>query len=159
MAIPGLKDFFKGSAEGLISGVTNGAANIISKLKADPTKVFEAETELEKLKITTSLELEKISVQMEQEVTKQIEAEQKGVSDRWTADMASDSWLSKNSRPIVLLSLMTFLFVMIITDSIPDIKFEVKPAYIDLMEILLITVVGAYFGGRTLEKYQTIRRR
>lgn len=159
MAIPGLKDFFKGSAEGLINGVTNGAANIISKLKADPTKVFEAETELEKLKITTSLELEKISVQMEQEVTKQIEAEQKGVSDRWSADMASDSWLSKNSRPLVLLSLMVFLFFMIVTDSIPEINFDVKASYIDLMEMLLITVVGAYFGGRTLEKYQTIRKR
>jgi len=158
MAIPGLKDFFKGSAEGLISGVTNGAANIISKLKADPTKVFEAETELEKLKINTSLELEKISVQMEQELTKQIEAEQKGVSDRWSSDMASDSWLSKNSRPLVLLSLMAFLFIIIVIDSM-NLDFEVKDSYISLMEILLITVVGAYFGGRTLEKYQTIRKR
>lgn len=133
MAIPGLKDFFKGSAEGLISGVTNGAANIISKLKADPTKVFEAETELEKLKITTSLELEKISVQMEQESTKRIEAHLKDVDSARnmnTKIQESDksSWLSKNIAYIMdLMFIISFIImlIMIFNRSIPESNKEI----------------------------------
>jgi len=68
--------------------------------------------------------------------------------------MISDSWLSKNVRPIVLLSSLSFTFLMILTDSIENLKFDVKTNYIDLMQILLITTVAAYFGGRTIEKYK-----
>lgn len=159
MGLPSLKNIFKGGAEGVLKGAMDGAANIISKFKADPTKVIEAEKELETLRITTALELEKLTIQLEQEETKRIQSENDAVTGRWASDMGSDSWLSKNSRPIVLLGLLGFTVFTIILDSIPEISFYVKESYINLLEMLDLTVIGAYFGGRTFEKFQSIRKR
>lgn len=97
------------------------------------------------------LEFEKLYLEYEREETKRYEIEQKAVTDRWAADMNSDSWLSKNTRPLVILSLLAFLYIVIITDSC-NIPFEVKSGYVTLLETLLVTVTVAYFGGRTLEK-------
>jgi len=69
--------------------------------------------------------------------------------------MGSDSWLSKNTRPIVMLSLLGFLFIIVICDS-ANITFDVKESYITLMESLLITVVVAYFGSRGVEKFKSM---
>lgn len=89
------------------------------------------------------------------ETTKQAISEDTSVTDRWKADMGSDSWLSKNTRPTVMLALLGFLFIMIILDSM-EIKFNIKESYIGLMESLLITVVVAYFGSRGAEKFKSI---
>lgn len=156
MAIPKLKDIFKGGAEGVLKGAFDGFSNIVSKFKADPTKVLEYEKEIETLKITTQLELEKIALQIEQEETKRFESENNSVNARWIADMGSDSWLSKNSRPIVLLCSLLFLFVVIIIDSIQRIDFEVNTDYVDLLKVLVELTVLAYFGGRTIEKRSSI---
>ena len=76
---------------------------------------------------------------------------EKNITDRWTADMNSDSWLSKNVRPMVLIFLIVCTMILIFIDA-GQIKFNVKDSYIDLLQITLITVIGAYFGGRSLEK-------
>lgn len=81
--------------------------------------------------------------------------EMNNVSKRWSSDMGSDSWLSKNVRPLTLVYLLAFMGVIIICDSL-NIKFEVKEAYIKLLEALLITVVFAYFGSRGAEKFKKI---
>ena len=78
-------------------------------------------------------------------------SEDMNVTERWKADMSSDSWLSKNTRPLVMLSLLAFLFGIIITDSIKS-SFEVKPEYVSLLSTLLVTTVVAYFGSRGVEK-------
>ncbi len=65
--------------------------------------------------------------------------------------MNSDSWLSKNVRPMVLIFLVVCTVLLIFIDA-GQINFNVKEAYIDLLQITLITVIGAYFGGRSLEK-------
>lgn len=83
-------------------------------------------------------------------------AEAQEVTKRWQADMVSDSWLSKNVRPIVLLSLLVFFFILTITDSVVAWQFEVNTAYIELMKVLLVTTVAAYFGSRGMEKYKKI---
>ena len=76
---------------------------------------------------------------------------QKQVIERWKVDMTSDSWLSKNIRPLVLIFLVTSTILLIFIDA-GLLKFEVKSSWVDLLQLVLITVIGAYFGGRSLEK-------
>ena len=76
---------------------------------------------------------------------------QKQVTERWKLDMKSDSWLSKNIRPLVLIFLVVCTMLLIFIDA-GKINFNVKDSYVDLLQLVLITVIGAYFGGRSLEK-------
>jgi cation transport ATPase len=76
---------------------------------------------------------------------------QKNVTERWKNDMNSDSWLSKNVRPIVLIFLVVSTVLMVFIDA-GVIEFEVKSSWIDLLQLVLITVIGSYFGGRSYEK-------
>ena len=76
---------------------------------------------------------------------------QKQVTERWKMDMNSDSWLSKNIRPIVLVFLVISTVLLVFIDA-GFIKFTVQDKWTDLFQLVLITVIGAYFGGRSLEK-------
>ena len=80
---------------------------------------------------------------------------QKNITDRWKNDMNSDSWLSKNVRPIVLLFLVISTVLMVFIDA-GIISFEVKDNWVDLLQMVLITVIGAYFGGRSYEKIKKL---
>ena len=102
--------------------------------------------------LTTSKE-EKLEAQRKiKEIIANYEVEmEKNVTDRWNADMNSDSWLSKNVRPMVLIFLVVCTVLLIFIDA-GHLKFTVKESYVDLLQIVLITVIGAYFGGRSLEK-------
>ena len=75
----------------------------------------------------------------------------KGVTQRWTSDMNSDSFLSKNVRPMTLIFLTVMTMVLIIGDSY-GINFNVDTEWIELLKTLLVTVFVAYFGGRSFEK-------
>ena len=76
---------------------------------------------------------------------------EKNITSRWEADLKSDSWLSKNVRPLVLIFLIICTMLLIFIDA-GTINFEVKSSWVDLLQLVLITVIGAYFGGRSLEK-------
>ena len=76
---------------------------------------------------------------------------EKNITSRWEADLKSDSWLSKNVRPLVLIFLIVCTMLLIFIDA-GAINFNVKDSYVDLLQLVLITVIGAYFGGRSLEK-------
>jgi len=76
---------------------------------------------------------------------------QKQVTERWKMDMNSDSWLSKNIRPLVLVFLVVATVLLIFIDA-GTISFKVQDKWTDLLQLVLITVIGAYFGGRSLEK-------
>ena len=76
---------------------------------------------------------------------------QEEVTERWKADMQSDSWLSKNIRPLTLMFLVVSTVLMIFIDA-GAIDFVVDANWKDLLQIVLITVIGAYFGGRSYEK-------
>ena len=76
---------------------------------------------------------------------------QEEVSERWKADMASDSWLSKNVRPMTLIFLVISTVLLIFIDA-GTIEFNVEASWIDLLQLTLLTVIGAYFGGRSWEK-------
>jgi len=76
---------------------------------------------------------------------------EQNITDRWSADMNSDSWLSKNVRPMVLIFLVVCTVLMIFIDA-GAVSFNVEEKWTDLLQLVLITVIGAYFGGRSLEK-------
>ena len=73
------------------------------------------------------------------------------VSERWRVDMQSDSWLSKNIRPMVLIFLCFSTVLLIFIDS-GVITFRVDESWVELLKVVLMTTVGAYFGGRSFEK-------
>jgi len=73
------------------------------------------------------------------------------VSERWRFDMQSDSWLSKNIRPLVLIFLCFSTVLLIFIDS-GTISFRVDESWVDLLKVVLMTCIGAYFGGRSFEK-------
>ena len=79
--------------------------------------------------------------------------EMKEISKRWSSDMKSDSWLSKNTRPMTLIFLTVSLIVLILLDS-GNIGFGVDESWVDLLKSLLITVYVAYFGSRGVEKFK-----
>lgn len=80
--------------------------------------------------------------------------EMQEVSERWKADMGSDSWLSKNTRPLILLYLTFATTVFIIIDSATN--WVINISWIDLLKTLLVTVYVAYFGSRGIEKVKKI---
>jgi len=102
--------------------------------------------------LTTSKE-EKLAAELKiKDMIMGYEAEmQKQVTERWKMDMNSDSWLSKNIRPLVLVFLVVSTVLLIFIDG-GVISFKVEDKWTDLLQLVLITVIGAYFGGRSLEK-------
>lgn len=80
------------------------------------------------------------------------------ISKRWSADMSSDSWLSKNVRPMMLIFLTISTWCLILMDSL-NIDFGVSVEWIDLLKSLLITTYVAYFGSRGIEKYKYISQK
>ena len=101
----------------------------------------------------TTTEEEKLEAQAKiKDMIMSYEAEmQKQVTERWKMDMNSDSWLSKNIRPLVLVFLVVATVLLIFIDA-GVISFKVQDKWTDLLQLVLITVIGAYFGGRSLEK-------
>lgn len=142
--LPNLKDLVKGGLEGLGKSVKE----VVSAFKANPDKVLEHTAKLEELEKNFELKKAEIDAQLQQ-------SEDKAVTDRWISDMGSDSWMSKNIRPVALASTLLFVFIIIITDS-TKLPFEVKPEYIELVKTILELIILAYFGGRTVEKGMSI---
>ena len=88
---------------------------------------------------------------LEQEI-----AEMDNISRRWESDMKSDSWLSKNTRPMTLIFLTLAMTIFIVLDS--TMLLEIKTGWVSLLEALLITVYVAYFGSRGAEKITKIKK-
>ncbi len=83
-------------------------------------------------------------------------AEMNNISDRWSSDMNSDSWLSKNTRPMTLIFLTLAMTIFIVLDS--TVLLEINEGWVSLLEALLITVYVAYFGSRGAEKITSIKK-
>lgn len=77
---------------------------------------------------------------------------QNNVTERWKSDMGSDVKLAKLIRPLMLITLTCIFLGLVIFDSLDNQPFNVKDSYVSLLEILMLTVFGAYFAGRTVEK-------
>ena len=83
--------------------------------------------------------------------------EMQEISKRWSSDMKSDSWLSKNTRPMTLIFLTISMVAIMLLDSF-EIEFSVNSGWVDLLKSLLITVYVAYFGSRGAEKFKKISK-
>ena len=118
------------------SGVLGVVKNLISKDEALPPE--------DKEKAMKLLEMDTIEMQE--------------VSKRWASDMQSDSWLSKNTRPMSLIFLTLSMVILILLDSF-EWSFEVSSGWVDLLQTLLVTVYVAYFGSRGAEKFQSIKKK
>ena len=124
-----LGNLLSGGAADLVKGV----GGVIDDLHTSEEERLEAEQKIKELIANYEVEMEK------------------NITSRWEADLKSDSWLSKNVRPMVLIFLIVCTMLLIFIDA-GAIKFNVKDSYIDLLQMVLITVIGAYFGGRSFEK-------
>ena len=124
-----LTNLFSGGAADLVKGV----GGVIDNLHTSKEEKLAAEAKIKAL-------IAEHEAKMERNIT-----------DRWSADMNSDSWLSKNVRPLVLIFLVVSTVLMIFIDA-GTINFNVEAKWTDLLQLVLITVIGAYFGGRSLEK-------
>lgn len=81
-------------------------------------------------------------------------AQESGITDRWKADMGSDSWLAKTVRPMTLIYLLTAYTILSLLSGF---GFNVASAYVELLGQWGMLVMTAYFGGRTLEKIVSTR--
>ena len=117
-----------------------GAANLVKNVGG----VLDNLTTTKEEKLAAELKIKDMIMGYEAEMQKQ-------VTERWKMDMNSDSWLSKNIRPLVLVFLVTATVLLIFIDA-GVISFKVQDKWTDLLQLVLITVIGAYFGGRSLEK-------
>ena len=124
-----LGNLLSGGAAELIKGV----GGVIDNLHTSKEEKLEAERKIKELMANYEVEMEK------------------NITSRWEADLKSDSWLSKNVRPLVLVFLIVCTMLLIFIDA-GALNFEVKSSWVDLFQLVLITVIGAYFGGRSLEK-------
>ena len=80
-------------------------------------------------------------------------AMQKNVTDRWKADLEHGNWLTRSVRPLVLIFLIVATVLMVFIDS-GSINFNVDEKWTDLLQLVLMTTIGAYFGGRSVEKFK-----
>ena len=124
-----LGKLFSGGAAELIKGI----GGVVDNLHTSKEEKLAAELKIKQLISDYEVEMEK------------------NITSRWEADLKSDSWLSKNVRPLVLIFLIVCTMLLIFIDA-GTIKFIVEPKWTDLLQLVLITVIGAYFGGRSLEK-------
>jgi hypothetical protein len=121
-----------------IDDIIGAGLKIIDKVIPDPAAKAAAQLELQK--IANEGKLAELQADMN---------EQNNISDRWKADLASDSWLSKNIRPMSLIAIFTgyFLFAMMSAFG-----YEANESYVTLLGNWGMLVFGAYFGSRSLEK-------
>ena len=124
-----LAKIFSSGAGELVKSV----GSVIDNLTTSKEEKLEAERKIQSLIANHEVEMEK------------------NITERWKMDMQSDSWLSKNIRPLVLVFLVVSTVLMIFIDA-GTINFVVEDKWTDLLQLVLITVIGAYFGGRSLEK-------
>ena len=94
-------------------------------------------------------------IKLQQLIHEQQSKEMQAITSRWEADSKSDSWLSKNTRPITLIFLTISLVIFILLDGF-NIPFAIDTVWVDLLKSLLITVYVAYFGSRGAEKFKSI---
>lgn len=133
-----LSEIFSTSVGAVIDSVGKVADSLIT---SDEEKLKLA-NELKQIEIGAMLKKEEIDVQFDQELTKRLQA-----------DMVSDSWLSKNIRPLTLIFILVMYSLLSISSGF---EFKVTQAYIELLGQWGMLIMSFYFGGRTLEKMTTV---
>jgi hypothetical protein len=118
---------------GLVGKVLPAATNLIDELHTSGEEKAAAKQKLEELLVAAEADA------------------QKEVTERWNADMKSGNWLAANIRPITLIFLTSVFAILSVTDGNVG-EFSIGDAYKPIYQTLLLTVYGAYFAGRSIEK-------
>ena len=118
----------------------NAGSAVVDKLAGVADKFIRTKDE----KAEFEKEMTQIFIEAEKEM-------QKNVTERWKADLEHGNWLTRSVRPLVLVFLIVTTVLMVFIDS-GSINFAVEEKWTDLLQLVLITVIGAYFGGRSVEK-------
>jgi hypothetical protein len=140
-----LMNLLKGAAPALATAVAGPMGGMAVKAIADKLGVPPSITE-----VTNALqENPDLALKLKEIDTRAFEAETKAVTDRWQADMASDSWLSKNIRPGTLVYILTAYLGFAVADGF---GFHIAESYVSLLGQWGMLVMTAYFGGRSAEK-------
>ena len=108
--------------------------------------------------ITTGDEKRAFQKDMEQIFLDAEAAMQKNVTERWKADLEHGNWLTRSVRPLVLVFLIISTVIMVFVDS-GSITFNVEQKWTDLLQLVLMTTIGAYFGGRSVEKFNQVKKK
>tara|TARA_Y100000766_G_scaffold284414_1_gene302856 strand:- start:884 stop:1291 length:408 start_codon:yes stop_codon:yes gene_type:complete len=119
----------------------NAGGSILEKLSGVADKFIQTKEE----KAAFQKEMTQILIKAEAEM-------QKNVTERWKADLEHGNWLTRSVRPLVLIFLIVATVLMVFIDS-GSITFNVEQKWTDLLQLVLMTTIGAYFGGRSVEKF------
>jgi len=127
----------------LLANLFGGAGgSILEKISGVADKFIQTKEE----KATFEKEMTQIMIDAEA-------AMQKNVTERWKADLEHGNWLTRSVRPLVLIFLIISTVILVFIDS-GSIKFAVDEKWTDLLQLVLMTTIGAYFGGRSVEKFK-----
>ena len=124
-----LKTIFGGGAEKLVESV----GGVLDNLSTSKEEKLEAKRKIKELMVNHQVEVEK------------------NVTARWQADLQNGNWLTRSVRPLVLIFLIFCTVLLVFIDS-GSITFQVDEKWKSVIEITMITIIGAYFGGRSVEK-------
>jgi hypothetical protein len=133
----------------LLDSLLGIGGKLIDKLIPDPAQKAEAQLKLAELE--QSGELAKMANE-----TKMYELEQTNVTERWKDDMASDSWLSKNIRPLSLVAIFVGYFLFAFMSAF---GYNANEGYVNLLGQWGMLIMSAYFGGKTLENIIAMKTR
>lgn len=133
-----------------VDKIVDSVGNAIDKNFTSDHERMAMQNELEKIRLQAKLDAAKLEMEAESKMDEE-------VTKRWQSDMQSDDPAAKKVRPYSLVYMLLFMTVIILSDSVELLAFDVKDAYVGLIETLLVTMVVAYFGSRGLEKWQKIK--
>ena len=132
-----------------LAALLDVGGKLIDKLIPDPEA--KAKAQLDLAQMAQDGELAKMAND-----TKLFEIEQTSITERWRSDMGSDSWLSKNIRPMALIAIFVAYFVFTMMSAY---GYNANESYITLLGNWGMLIMGAYFGGRTVEKLAEMRKK
>jgi hypothetical protein len=146
-----LLNILKGAAPALATAVMGPMGGLAVKAIADKLGVTASITE-----VTKALqENPELALKLKEIDTRAFEVETKAVTERWQADMTSDSWLSKNIRPMTLVYLLSTYNVFALMSAFGH---QVNESYVNLLGQWGMLVMTAYFGGKTIENIMEKRK-
>ena len=134
--------FFSDIFSSTVGEVVGKVGEAVDRLVTSDEERLRLANELKQIEVGAVLKSQELDVQFDQELTKRLQA-----------DMASDSWLSKNIRPLTLIFILVMYSLLSISSGF---EFKVTQAYIELLGQWGMLIMSFYFGGRTLEKMTTV---